>query len=242
MIRVKTEDVLTQLPEMRQSVIPLDISRPFEYARALADFLGWLRDRSPERYKRARKAEQMVKLGYLLRLAAELKLPPLFRFLDGLLQGGVKLLVFAVHKAFITQLCERYGRKALALTGETPAGKRLELVKQFERDDGVRLLVGNVKAAGTGFSIRATSTVVFGEFPWAPGEVLQAAKRAHGLNRGVQGVHTLVYHTVAKDTVEQTLVRLLQQRQRNVSAVLDGRRAAPVLDIYDLLEAELRKG
>jgi hypothetical protein len=64
----------------------------------------------------------------------------------------------------------------------------------------------------------------------------------HGIGRGVEGVRTFIRFLVAKDTVEEKLVKLLQAKQKNITKVLDGKGRGNDLDIYDKLLEELERG
>ena len=85
MIRRTKQQVLKELPDKRRMVLPLPITRPAEYKKAEKDFLGWLANKSVDKAVKAHKAIELVKLGYLKRLAADLKMKSVFLFLDTLL-------------------------------------------------------------------------------------------------------------------------------------------------------------
>lgn len=240
MFRRRKSQVLTQLPPKRRVVVPIPISDRRQYSRAVHAFLDWLREKAPHKAARAAKAQQLVKLGYLKRLAGRLKLPAVMEWVDDFLAGGdEKLVLFAVHRKVIAKLKTRYGRACVVVDGSVTGRKRRLAVETFQADKRVRIFLGNIKAAGVGLTLTAASTVAFAEYPWVPGEVLQAEDRCHRIGT----VNPVTCHyLVAQGTVEESLVSILQKKQRVLSHALDGKGQGDTLDVYDLLTQELVKG
>jgi len=120
MVRRLKKDVLKQLPAKSRSVVPLSIDNPGEYHRAEEDFLAWLSSISKLKANRARKAQQLVKIGYLKRLAAQLKLRNTIRWIDLFLEeSDKKLVLFGIHRSIIQPLTSRYSASMVSITGQT---------------------------------------------------------------------------------------------------------------------------
>jgi SWI/SNF-related matrix-associated actin-dependent regulator 1 of chromatin subfamily A len=239
MIRRRKQDVLSQLPAKARHVLTLSMSRPQEYAEAGRNFSRWLRAVGPARAASAERAEGLAKLGYLRRLAARLKMRGVFEFVDNFLAGGEKLIVFAVHKKCVELLENRYKGQCAVVTGKVVGRKREQAFAKFNTDERCRVFVGNIKAAGVGWSCTSSRTVCFAEMEWSPGAHAQAEDRVHGLGRG-RGGPVSAYYLTAKDTVEEMIFRLIQKKAAVLADAIDGG-AALDLDIYDLLLKELGK-
>lgn len=242
LLRRRTEDVLKDLPPKRRSVVPLELSDPAEYRRASADFLSWLRKLDPGKARRAARAEAISKLGELKRLAARLKLPAVFSWVDGFLrESDGKLILFAVHRSLIREVAERYAKACVVVDGSVVGKRRQRAVEQFLGNPRTRLFIGNIKAAGVGWSARGVSDVAFAELSWTPGEHVQAEDRCHGIGRGAKGVSSNAYYLVARGTVEERLAKLLQTKQKILNATLDGRGRGDRLAVFDQLLSSLGK-
>jgi SWI/SNF-related matrix-associated actin-dependent regulator 1 of chromatin subfamily A len=236
MIRRRKVDVLDQLPPKTRTVVPVDIDGK-EYKKAEQDFAKWLRETHPHKAGAARKAERLVKFGYLLRLAADLKMPAVKDWIDGFLkESDGKLITFGVHKKVVKGLDDHYKRLSTRVDGSVTGHKRQTAIDSFLNRDDVRLFFGNIKAAGVGWSARGVSTVLFAEMGWTPGEHVQAEDRVHGIGRGKEGTVSNVYYLVARGTLEEDLCKLLQKKQKTLDGVLDGRPTDEGLSIYDQLE------
>lgn len=236
MIRRRKVDILHELPEKQRVVIPVDITEPGEYVHAQRDFITWLAQQDKSKARKAERAQKLVQLGYLKRLAAKLKLPAVLQWVDGFLkESEEKLVLFAVHKDIIDQLEKRYRKICVVVDGEVTGRARQEAVNQFQKNPKTRVFIGNIKAAGVGLNLTAASTVAFAEMDWTPGGHTQAEDRVHRI--GQQGSALAVY-LVARGTIEERLVGLIQQKQKVLSSVLDGGKGDD-LDILDQLAAEL---
>ena len=239
MVRRRKVDVLKDLPEKLRSVVPVPLSDPSEYRRASDDFLSWLRVQDPRRAKSASRAEALTKVGYMLRLAARLKMDAVADWINVFLRGSdEKLVVFAVHKDVIAELLERIKAKTVVIDGSVTGRARERLVDQFQNDGKTRVMIGNIQAAGTGITLTAASTVLLIELTGRPGDLVQAEDRCHRI-----GTRSTVWchYMVAKGTIEERMCEIVQRKQRVLSSVLDGGPNDNDLDVYDELLEELRR-
>src|SRR5262249_21113817 len=140
--------------------------------------------------------------------------------------------------AMIEALLKRYSKIAVMVNGNVTGKHRIEAVEKFQKVPRIRLFLGNIKAAGVGLNLTAANTVAFAELDWTPGNHTQAEDRAHriGTTENVS-----VYYLIGKDTIEEKLLKVLQSKKKVLNAVLDGRGGGDKLDVYDLLELQLRK-
>ncbi|MDE2095768.1 MAG: DEAD/DEAH box helicase [Patescibacteria group bacterium] len=240
-IRLKKEDVLQQLPAKQRNIVPVEISDRKEYHKAVTDFLNWIKLVNPTKAPGARLAEKVTKLGELKRLAANLKLAAVFDWIDSFLaESNEKLILFGWHHQILESLMDRYEKQAVLVHGSVHKKKRKLAEDKFLASPSCRLFIGNVQAAGMGWSALGVSNVAFIELPWRPADVTQGEDRCHGLNRGQQGIHTAIWFLIAVNTIEEKLLQILQNKQRIVTEVLDGGNGE-TLNVYDLLTEELLK-
>lgn len=243
MIRRRASQVLKDLPPLTRTVIPVELKNRKEYDEAEKDFGKWLRKTFPKKAAKSRKAERLTRYGYMLRLAAKLKMPHVHDWIDSFLkESDGKLLTFGIHKFVVQGLEEKYAAIATRIDGSVTKNKRYEAIDKFVDNKKCRLCFANQQAGGVVWSAKGCSTVLHVEFGWRPGDITQAEKRAHGIGRGEEGKGTSSYFLVAANTIEEDLCKLLQKKQRIVDSVLDGKRTKEGLDIYDALEkAMLRR-
>ncbi len=236
-LRRRTEEVLPQLPAIQRHVVPLPLSNESEYRFAHNDFVDWLSRRHPTKLAKALKAERLVRMGYLKRLAVRLKIPSLINWFDSFLrESDGKLLIAGIHKFLVHALQERYSKTCVVIDGSTSKKDRLLAEQKFQNQKDIRILIGNIKSAGTGLNLTAAGDSAFAEFDWQPGNHVQFEKRCHGRLSNLHGSNS--WWLVGNDTIETHLVHVLERKQAILNAVLDGGKGED-LNVFDQLAKAL---
>lgn len=242
MIRRRKKNVLDQLPEKRQVVIPLDAPQTKEYKEAARAAGDWVMTQWRPGMSNDQRMMGLALLGEEKRLAARMKLPQVYEWLDNWAEStGDKLIVFGIHKYIMRSLRERYEGRCLTVTGSTPQHKRKGIFEAFNTSRDYQFFFGNIKAAGTGWSARKCSDVVKVEIDWVPGNHTQATDRTHGIGRGLKGVPSTTYWLVARGTIEERLCKVIQKKQDNIDMALDGKKFDE-LKVFDLLCQSIKEG
>lgn len=239
MIRRLKVDVLDQLPAKTVTVVPIEVDLT-EYYKAEADFIGWLEQKAPTLALRAAKAEQITRLNFLKGFAGRLKVDPVISWVDDFFESSEgKLLLGAIHRKVTYPIVDAFGRRATLVDGDLSDKQKQACFDRFNLDPTCWLMVGNLQAAGVGWSCTATSDVAVIELPWTPGELEQFIARIHGLERGIPGVAANINILVAAGTIEEDLCEIIQTKQGWLDQVLDGRPRADSLDVYDQLKEKI---
>jgi non-specific serine/threonine protein kinase len=99
-----------------------------------------------------------------------------------------------------------FGRPGLVLHGQTPIGKRREMVNGFQQDDGPPFFVLSLKAGGVGLNLTAASHVIHFDRWWNPAVENQATDRAFRIG---QKKNVLVHKFICQGTVEEKIDELI---------------------------------
>jgi len=235
MIRRLKERVLTELPAKRRRVVVLQLPPEGmkEYLHAQDDFRHWLAEQSPLRARRAKKSMALVKVGYLLRLIARLKLELMARWIVRFFEchPGQKLVALTMNTFVIDYLVGKFPG-AVIVDGRIRGRMRTETIRRFQSHRSTRLLLGNWRAAGIGNTMTAAQDIVALDYPWTPGDLLQGEDRLHRIG---QKLKVTAHYLTAKGTAEEKLVRLLQRKKEVLGSVLDGGEGTDTLNIFDEL-------
>ena len=111
-----------------------------------------------------------------------------------------------------------FGRQGLQLHGKTPVGKRQQLVRQFQQDEGPPFCVISVKAGGSGLNLTAASHVIHFDRWWNPAVENQATDRAFRIG---QQKNVLVHKFVCRGTLEERIAQMIQDKQQLADRILD---------------------
>lgn len=220
MIRRKKSDVLKDLPDKIHSFVPMTLSNIAEYNSIENDVIGYLKmTRGEAAADRASMAEIMVQIELLKQAAARGKLNAVIDWVKEFLESGEKLVLFGTHKFVIDRLMEEFGSVAVKIDGSSSMDDRNQAVEMFQNNPKIKLFNGNIKAAGVGLTLTASSNVGFIEYPWTPGELQQAADRCHRIG---QKFTVNIYHLMVPGTIEEKIATLLDKKTKVIDSVLDG--------------------
>lgn len=241
MIRRRKADVLSDLPAVTTSVVDAEVDLG-EYRRAEEDFLNWLEESHPGASRSAVKAEELSRMTRLRHLAAELKVPFACSWVEGLLEEtGGKLLLGGLHYSVTEAVRDHFGRRAVLIDGRMNWREKQAAFDKFNLDPGCELCIGNIEAAGTGWSCTGTSDVALLEFPWRPGDVSQFIGRVHGIERGVPGAVAHARFLVAAGTIDEDMCGAIQRKGRWAAEAVDGDASLAALDIHDMVKASMKR-
>jgi SWI/SNF-related matrix-associated actin-dependent regulator of chromatin subfamily A-like protein 1 len=239
-VRRRKAEVLPQLPDKRQVVVPVALSNEREYRLAEDDVIAWLREQPLDlselnaKIAATLRAQRLAQLGTLQRLAARGKLHAALAWIHDFLASGEPLVVFARHVEVQEAVMERFP-DALHLLGRDSANAREATVRAFQDDAGASpLIVCATRVAAQGITLTRASNVAFLELEWTPAMHDQAEDRCHRI-----GQHDAVtaWYLLAAGTIDETMARLIARKRGLVAAVTDGRR----LDGDGLVEAVVRE-
>lgn len=219
MIRRLKKDVLKELPDKTRTALSLQLSSTWEayYEASLLEALGeFANNESRDKPDPLRDITQINKLRYA---AMEAKFDLCCEWIDNFLETERKLVVFVIHHKTTDQLMAKYKGLAVPLDGRTDSRLRSTVVQEFQTNPKIKLLIGNVQVAGVGHTLTAAQDAIFIEFPWTPGELSQAEDRIHRIG---QKNAVNIYYLVAKGTLEEDMLELINEKQKVLDGVLDG--------------------
>jgi len=213
MIRVRKEDVLTELPAIRYDVVPLPILAP---ASTLPAVPSGLSDEDLLKYLSGATGDEHVMR--LRRVLGLVKAEPSVEYIDDFLTNlptPKKLLVFAHHKEVIAKLAEGLADWSPAIiTGASTPAERTNAIDRFlgKTLRPTRLFIGNIQASGTGLTLVGPmcrcSDVIFVEATYSVGDNVQAACRVHRIGqREAVVARFLTAHGTIDDRIQSILAR-----------------------------------
>lgn len=164
--------------------------------------------------------------------------------------GQHRVLIFAQHKALL-DIIERDLFHAhmknvtyLRLDGSVQPEKRFDIVKTFNSDPTIDVLLLTTHVGGLGLNLTSADTLVFMEHDWNPMRDHQAMDRAHRLGqRKVVHVHRLIM----RGTLEEKVMSLQKFKVTVANSVINADNASiktmntdQLLDLFT--PAEKKKG
>ncbi|MEO9144378.1 MAG: DEAD/DEAH box helicase [Ginsengibacter sp.] len=129
--------------------------------------------------------------------------------------GEHKVIVFSQFASMLHLLadeCAKRGIDYYHFDGQTPPGKRTEMVNQFQKEDNkVHLFLISLKAGNTGLTLTAADYVFLFDPWWNTAVQDQAIDRTHRIG---QTKNVFAYKMICKDTIEEKIVSLQQKKKK----------------------------
>ncbi|MEN8191123.1 MAG: DEAD/DEAH box helicase, partial [Thermodesulfobacteriota bacterium] len=154
---------------------------------------------------------------------------------EELLGGGHKALIFSQfisHLAILREHLDERGIDYRYLDGSTSSGRRKQEVDAFQAGKGDLFLI-SLKAGGLGLNLTAADYVIHMDPWWNPAIEDQASDRAHRIG---QTRPVTIYRLICKDTIEDKIVRLHQEKRDLAGSLLEGSDMSAKMSSEDLLD------
>lgn len=251
MLRRLKQEVLTDLPEKSEQTLMVELDREHlaVYHRRRAYHA--------ERIRRAIEEKGIIKasffilqaLGELRRLAGipeddgeypepSAKREQLIEMVKDIRENGHKCLIFTNFLAAVEMISgdlAAAGIGNLVMTGAT--GNRRELVQQFQTDPDIGAFVMTLKTGGVGLNLTAADYVFIFDPWWNRSAESQGIDRTHRIG---QRNPVFCYRIIARDTIEEKMLLLQQQKAELTSSLLssdtEAMKALSEEDVRFLLE------
>ncbi len=168
------------------------------------------------------------------------KLEVLMEQLEQLKERGNRPLIFSqftTHLALIRSALDEAGITYQYLDGQTTPTQRQERVEAFQRGESDAFLI-SLKAGGTGLNLTAADYVIHMDPWWNPAVEDQATDRAHRIG---QTKPVMVYRIIARDTIEEQILKMHDEKRDLVDGVLSGADASAKLSTKELADL-IRQG
>ncbi|MDQ6953917.1 MAG: DEAD/DEAH box helicase [Mariprofundaceae bacterium] len=248
MLRRLKSDVLKELPSRTEITMHIDLS-PEELALYEAT-----RRQALERIQQSTSSnpgEQQIRvLAEIMRLRRACchpslvmpgtkivgsKLTAFGECIEELRENNHKALVFSQFVAHLHLLRKHLDDKGISyqyLDGSTPAAQRKKRVDAFQAGEGDVFLI-SLKAGGSGLNLTAADYVLHMDPWWNPAVEDQASDRAHRIG---QKRPVTIYRFIAKNTIEDKIVQMHQQKRDLANTLLEGSDGGSKISLQEIMK------
>lgn len=241
MIRRLKKDVLTELPDKIQSVVPMPcdhaslkiaikgekdvIVKTHKLYEGLIKVMNKYDPISPTYRKAAQdmkdlRSNFMCQLALVRRLSAVAKAPLVAEYIQEAVESQGKVVFFAHHQEvldLIESTLQQSGIKTTRIDGKVPPAQRGARVDEFQNGDA-QVFIGSIKACAEGITLTASSTVMFGEMDWTPAKMVQCEDRCHRIG---QKNSVNIVNLVIENSVDDYLTTVLHNKKIVLSTLLN---------------------
>ena len=233
MLRRLKKDVLTELPDRMEQTLYVEMES--DHMRFYEERRRYYQETIQASIKmQGLEKSQMVMfqaLSELRRIAsvpeslsdgaiASPKIPLLCEQVEEAVAGGHKVVIFFNFIAGIELVGERLtelGIDYATMTGSTH--DRRAVIERFQNDIGCRALLMTLKTGGVGLNLTVADTVYIFEPWWNKAAEEQAINRLHRIG---QKAKVMSYALITRDTIEEKIRQLQQQKQDLADSLITG--------------------
>jgi len=133
-----------------------------------------------------------------------------------------KILLFSQFTSVLSRISlelESENIKYSYLDGNTSAKNRIKLVDEFNKNENIRVFLISLKAGGTGLNLTSADIVIHFDPWWNLSVEDQATDRAHRIGQK----HVVeVIKLIAKDTIEEKIILLQDDKKELINNVITG--------------------
>jgi SNF2 family DNA or RNA helicase len=137
-----------------------------------------------------------------------------------ILSEGHKVLVFSQFVKALTIIRSYFDKEKINysyIDGSVDAKARGKMIKAFQEDDRVGAFLLSLKAGGVALNLTAADYVIIFDPWWNPAVEAQAIDRSHRIG---QTKKVFVYRLVVKDTIEEKMLKLQEQKRDLVEKLI----------------------
>ena len=137
------------------------------------------------------------------------------------IEGEHRMLVFSQFTSMLALLEEELKSREIEyykITGETPKKRRIEMVNDFN-EGHIPVFLISLKAGGTGLNLTGADIVIHYDPWWNLAVQNQATDRAHRIG---QTNVVSVYRLIAKNTIEEKILRMQESKKDLADKILSG--------------------
>jgi len=215
-LRRLKRDVLKSLPPKTHTNIPIDLtdSEYKEYKTLEKEKI--LKDDGTE-------IEQtyLAKIHKLKLFTGKIKLNRAIQMIQDVIDGDEKIVIFSDYIEIAKSIQDFFKDACVLHTGEMNITDKEESVIKFQNDKKIKVFSGMVIASGVGITLTASSKLMFLGFAWSPSDMEQAEDRVHRATTTSDNIQIL--KLVCKDTIDEDINELLEDKSQIVSKVLDNK-------------------
>ena len=229
-LRRLKRDVLKFLPPKTYTAIPVELSdiETREYKKIKK---GIIEEHNQDDNDADNRMNHLARIQKLKQYTSDIKMKKAIQFIQDIIDGDEKVVVFSQYRAVSESIAEYFGNKAVVFNGNKNMNEKELAVDKFMNDDEVKVFSGTIGAAGVGITLTSASIAIFIDQPWTSGDREQAEDRIHRASSTADKVQ--IIRLICQDTIDEYISELLDKKSSIISRVLDGEEFEQKVEVKD---------
>jgi len=225
-LRRLKKDVLKSLPPKTYTVIPIELSdQEYKEYKKL--------EKEKKKGSNGEDVEQLYleKIHKLKMFTGRIKLKRSIEIIKDIIESGEKVVVVSDYIELAKGICDYFPDISVLHTGGLDMEEKEESVQKFQKNKNIKIFSGMIIASGVGITLTAASKLIKIGFGWSPSDEEQVEDRIHRANTTSDNIDIL--RLVCKDTIDEDINELLDEKSKVVSKVLDNKQFKKEINVSD---------
>lgn len=191
-----------------------------------------------ERAKNNKKGDvskDLVELLLLRKFIAMETIPETIAMTENIIEQGNKVIIFTNFTEELLVLAAHFKDVAVTHYGGMNDKNKQRSIDNFQKNDKVKVFIGNIISAGVGITLTEANYVIFNSFDWVPGNNEQAEDRSYRIG---QKNNVTVYYQLFADTVSTRMWYTLQNKKDIINTIMGGNELSDN-EIIDIMVNEI---
>lgn len=224
-VQRKRKDVMTWLPEKQYMTVKLEANaKQMKAYKDMADTFVYEDENvevdAPSILAQLTRLRQITLAPEILGIEANsAKEEWLLDFIED--NQDEKIIIFSSFTSYLKMLKEKIGERAVMIHGEMSADEKQRAASAFQKGEkGVNILLSNIVAGGTGWTLDKATTTIFLDRHYNPTLNEQAEDRMVDTREGATQAKTVI-DVIVKDTIDEHIHYLLEKKVDIIKYVND---------------------
>lgn len=228
-LRRLKKDVLKDLPNKDRTPVFLHLENKREYENVIKNYKTIKTEELKEEFSDFFEEDdfevsEMTKFILWRQYCALKKIEDgsLIDLINSQIDSDNKIVVFTNFTKVVDTVYEKLGNeKCRFIDGRiSDSKKRLDIVKEFNENKDLKVLVCNLKVGSVGLNIQSANVAIINDMDWVPSTMLQAEDR---LWRIGQLFNVSILYLIYKGTVEEIVFNVVNKKMKNISEAIEGK-------------------
>lgn len=211
-------DIKLDIPDKNRIFVPFDVKLGDNYDKAREEYIK-LHNISNRKLKNI-EADVVRLYGLMKGIAVQARKKQSYDWIKDKAESCDKLVIFCWYHEVVEDLKKLFKpEEVIVISGEVDSKKRQKDIDNFQTNPNIKVCIGTIGACAEGITLTASHNLVFMETAYVPALIQQAEAR---ICRISQTKEQNIYYLVSKNTVEEDIMNMLDNKQITIGLALDG--------------------
>jgi SNF2 family DNA or RNA helicase len=163
------------------------------------------------------KNKKLIEVSLMRQWLADKMIPKTISLVRKCIEKNHKVIIFCAYDNEINKFKEEFKDCCVYHNGKINEKNKSKAVDKFQKDDNIKVFIGNIFSAGVGLTLIASDVVVFNNFSFTPSDNKQAEDRVHRIG---QTKPCTIYYQSFNGTYFDRMLEIVHNKQEVIDKII----------------------